>query len=355
MSEIKVSVIMPVYKVEDYLAKAIESMMNQTLKEIEIIVVDDGSPDGCGRIADEYAGKDDRITVIHKDNGGAPSARNAGIEISNGEYLYFLDPDDWAEEGMIETFYNISKANDSDLLIAGFIMEYYENGRAFSIPVEPKDRVYNNRDDFRQHAHEYLNNMLLAVPWNKLYRASYIKSHNLRFPDVAWDDLHFNMEVIKDIEKVCICSGHFYHFLRSRAGSETTKVFDGKLYEKRREQFLHVLKLYESWNLNNSEIDGVVYAYYTNRLVQCIQEIAGYKGFTGREKRQYTKEIIYDELTRKSIKLQKTDSFVMKVCIIPIKMKNVSLCIIMGKMISAFKKTAGSGFQKLKAKVLKQG
>ena len=91
----KISVITPVYKVENYLRKCVDSILEQTFSDFELFIVDDGSPDGCGKIADEYEKKDSRVHAIHKENGGAPSASNAGIEKATGEYYYFPDSDDW--------------------------------------------------------------------------------------------------------------------------------------------------------------------------------------------------------------------------------------------------------------------
>ena len=101
-----VSVIVPIYNVEKYLEKCIESIVNQTYKNLEIILVDDGSPDNCPAICDEWAQKDSRIKVIHKKNGGLSSARNAGLEVSNGEYISFVDSDDWLDENTFEEVYN---------------------------------------------------------------------------------------------------------------------------------------------------------------------------------------------------------------------------------------------------------
>ena len=351
--DIKVSVIMPVYKVEDYLPKAIESMMNQTLKDIEIIIVDDGSPDNCPAIADDYASKDARISVIHQKNGGAANARNSGIAIATGKYLYFLDPDDWAEPEMLETFYDLCERNNAKLLIAGFKMEYYENGKQFSIEAVPDGDVFD-RDSFRAYAHNYLGNTMLAVPWNKLYLTEYVKDNNILFPELMWDDLHFNMEVIMDIDRVVICHDTFYHFFRSRAGSETTRVFDGSLYEKRKQQFEHILKVYEHWNVTDKDVMSVVYAYYTSRLVQCIEELSNASNFKTPGKRQRIKVILTDGLTKKSLKYQKQDSGLMKLCTGVLKTGNVTLCFLMGKAIGIVKNRYSVKFQKLKAKTLKQ-
>ena len=114
---VKVSVTIPIYNTGKYLAECIESVINQSLKDIEIILVDDGSPDNAGKICDEYALKDSRIKVFHQENQGVAAARNTGLENATGEYLYFLDSDDMIEENFLEYAYNVAKANDSDLTI----------------------------------------------------------------------------------------------------------------------------------------------------------------------------------------------------------------------------------------------
>lgn len=124
----KVSVITPVYKVEKYLGKCIDSILNQSFKDFELIIVDDGSPDSCGKIADEYEKIDSRVKVIHKENGGAPSARNAGIEIAKGEYFYFPDSDDWLDPEYLQELVVLAEKTHAELVISGFTMEYYEQG-----------------------------------------------------------------------------------------------------------------------------------------------------------------------------------------------------------------------------------
>ena len=109
MSKPKVSVIVPIYNVEKYLDRCMQSVLNQTLKDIEIIMVDDGSPDNCPSMCDEYARKDNRIKVIHKKNGGLGFARNSGLEIATGEYVAFIDSDDFIDTSMYETLYNTAK------------------------------------------------------------------------------------------------------------------------------------------------------------------------------------------------------------------------------------------------------
>ena len=115
-----ISVIMPVYKVEKYVGKAIESILSQTMSDFEFIIVDDGTPDRSGEICDEYAAKDSRIQVIHKENGGAPSARNRAIDIARGKYFYFMDSDDWAEPSMLEDMYRLAEEHGAQLVVTGY-------------------------------------------------------------------------------------------------------------------------------------------------------------------------------------------------------------------------------------------
>ena len=120
-----ISVIVPIYKVEDYLPKCVESIRNQTHSNLEIILVDDGSPDGCGAICDEFAKKDSRIRVIHKGNGGLSDARNVGIEVAKGDYLAFVDSDDWLEPDAFEAMLALAEKYDAKMVCAG---RYNEDG-----------------------------------------------------------------------------------------------------------------------------------------------------------------------------------------------------------------------------------
>ncbi len=118
------SVIVPVYKVEKYIDRCVKSLMDQTFSDIEIILVDDGSPDNCGKMCDEYASKDARVKVIHKENGGVTLARRSGTEASSGEYISYVDGDDWVDERYFEKFYDIVKKHNPDIVFCGAVWAY---------------------------------------------------------------------------------------------------------------------------------------------------------------------------------------------------------------------------------------
>ena len=120
------SVIVPIYNVEDYLNRCVDSIINQTYKNLEIILVDDGSPDNCPQMCDDYAKKDSRIRVVHKENGGLSDARNAGMKVATGEYVSFIDSDDYISLDFYETLFQTMVDNDSDIVECS-VVKFYEN------------------------------------------------------------------------------------------------------------------------------------------------------------------------------------------------------------------------------------
>lgn len=347
-----ISAILPVYNVDKYLRRAVGSLLDQTFSDIEIIIVDDGSTDESGSIADELAQIDNRVKVVHQVNSGAAAARNLGISIARGKYLYFMDPDDFTEPEMLFELYSTAETNNAELTIAGFKNIYEDDKRKTSTSVAPEPCFFNDAQSFRNSFYKYLNNTLIAVPWNKLYLREYITSNRLEFPKVKWDDLHFNMEAIKSIERVAIIDNTSYHFLRERAGSETTKVFDDKLFDYRKQQFKHILEVYQSWKLSNPQSNEMVYYYFASRVVECIQQIADNGNLTTKMKINKIKKILHDPLTNEAINQYKSDSKMMSIAIMPMKLNSPVFSLCMGKIISFVKNNFSRFFLSMRAKVM---
>ncbi len=171
-----VTIIVPIYKVEPYLHRCIDSVLNQTYTNLEIILVDDGSPDRCGEICDEYAEIDSRIKVIHKINGGLSDARNSGIDIAQGQYLSFLDSDDWIGEKYVEILYGLLEETNSDISVCNFIRISSEETKANSSKNEIHE--FSNIEALEQFADEFYVQMVIAAC--KLYRTCLFK--DIRFP-----------------------------------------------------------------------------------------------------------------------------------------------------------------------------
>ena len=143
----KVSVIVPIYKAESYLYKCIDSLLTQKLADIEILLIDDGSPDGSGMICDEYARKDSRVKVFHKSNGGVASARQCGLDHACGEYVIHADPDDWVESDMLQSLYEKAVEEDADMVICDFYYEIDETEGYVRVCQQPETLDHMIRTD----------------------------------------------------------------------------------------------------------------------------------------------------------------------------------------------------------------
>lgn len=350
MDNIKVSVIMPVYGVEKFVGKAIESILSQTLKEFEFLIVDDGTKDRSGIICDEYAQKDSRITVIHKENGGAPSARNAAIPLAKGKYMYFMDSDDWAEPDMLEDMYNLAEKNNAQYVVTGYYIDtYYTDTEFVSQEQFQPDEVFASQEDFRKNAYRFFDQNLLYTPWNKLYLSSYILDNGLLFPNVFWDDFPFNLSVIKDVERVVVSQNKYYHFMRARAESETAK-YRPDMYEKREEENEWLQGLYKYWGIDDANSKEFLARRYIERFIGCVENITNPDcQLSGKEKRAIIKDMLKNPNVKNSLNGTKPNSLYMKVMLIPYRLNSPSLIYIESKVITYIKRNYVKTFAKLKA------
>ncbi len=204
MSEL-ISIIVPVYKVEKYLKRCIDSIINQTYKNLEIILVDDGSPDNCGQICDEYAEKDSRIKVIHKENHGVSAARNTGIDIAAGEYLGFVDSDDWIEKDMYELLYYAIKKHSVKMSCAG---RYSVNQNKKTKFCYRKEEAISSEEMlikiFKQKECD------ISI-WDKLYHRSLFD--NIRFPvGKRHEELAIIHKIIFSAERIAVINRPLYNY-----------------------------------------------------------------------------------------------------------------------------------------------
>lgn len=206
----KISIIVPVYKVEKFLRNSIESFKNQTLTDIEIVLVDDGSPDDCGKICDQYAANDKRIKILHKKNAGVSAARNDGLKMATGDYIIFCDSDDWMSENACEVLYKKAIESNADVVIGDVYMAY-ENGKSKYV------KFY--KDEFNVSDRNKINDLIKADiyrtycpnppeegpafgyggPWNKLVRRTLLDDNNIRFDlrvKGVFDDILYTAHIL---------------------------------------------------------------------------------------------------------------------------------------------------------------
>lgn len=220
----RISVIIPVYKVEAYLEECLDSVVNQTYKNLEVILIDDASPDSCGAICDKYAERDQRVRVIHKEkNCGQASARNTGMELATGGYLFFADSDDWLAENTLEKLYEGLLRYQADCSVGACVTV-----------LEGEDCIQNVqnetvRKERCETAREAMRNVLLtgSAAWNRLYKREMLEE--LRFPlNRINDDEVFVLRAYERMKRIAFldCETYFY---RKRANSITTSAFSVKM------------------------------------------------------------------------------------------------------------------------------
>jgi len=211
----KISIIVPVYNVEPYIRRCLDSIINQTYKNLEILLINDGSTDNSGMICDEYAEKDNRIKVFHKSNGGLSSALNVGLRNLSGDYLGFIDSDDWAEEDMFEVLYNSAKQYNVPLSVA----TYFTNTDLDESIVINRDTipdgVLSTRDILLYSLKRDSYTGFCGYVWNKLYSVDMVKDSNVYFDDnirYGMDALFFTNLAIKSDFTGVFTNMPLYHY-----------------------------------------------------------------------------------------------------------------------------------------------
>lgn len=208
-----ISIIVPVYKVEKYLKRCVDSILTQTYQNMEIILVDDGSPDNCGAICDRYKETDNRVVVIHKRNGGLSDARNVAIPLAKGEYISFIDSDDWISSYYVEHLYEAVAKCDADIGISWF--ENVFEGKA--LQSKPEELLSNYECLTAEECLKKLlyQNGVEVCAWGKLYKTPLIK--NLRYPvGKLYEDIPVTYEAVKQSKKIAVIGNvDYYYFQRT--------------------------------------------------------------------------------------------------------------------------------------------
>ena len=220
-----ISIIVPVYRVEEYLPRCLDSLINQTYKNLEIILVDDGSTDNCPAICDSYALKDNRIKVIHKKNGGLSSARNAGLDIATGEWVAFLDSDDWVEPEMYEILYSLANNYNADISSCKsrncYPAEYVQTLENFSVDIIEFDTDSIIKDMLNQ-------THIRFEVWNKLWRKSLIGDVRFKVGQVA-EDVYFDRVLFLRTNKIVHTNQILHNYVVDRPGATNSSFKEARL------------------------------------------------------------------------------------------------------------------------------
>lgn len=308
----KVSVIIPVYNVEKYLRQCLDSVVNQTLKDIEIICVNDDSPDNSLEILNEYAAKDSRIKVFSKENEGlgAASARNLGLDNATGEYLSILDSDDFFDLEMLEKSYNKAKATNADVVVFG-AYRYDENTEQISVIEYLLNKKYLPEHDLFSHKDwgEFIFQITYAAPWNKLFKREFIENHKIRFQRVKIiDDFYFTQLSIALAEKITVLPEYLCYYREGTGVSQTDSLsispdsswmalaklkeslVECNIYDEVKQSFVNIAARILRNNCDNKG----VYSLFEDLYNKCKTELFDLFDITGKPKEYFYDERVYD-------------------------------------------------------------
>lgn len=218
----KISIIIPIYNVEHYLKRCLDSVINQNYDDLQIILVDDGSTDGSGLICDEYCKKDSRIQVVHKENGGLSDARNVGLNIAFGDYIMFIDSDDYVSKDFCSCSISDANKTGADIVIFGYT-NVYEDYTIESCILKENEKVYSFEDALLM----LQNGTMSSFAWNKLYKSSLFKN-GIRYPKgKVYEDVGTTYLLFANAKKIFWSSANLYYYQR-RNDSITGKKFNVK-------------------------------------------------------------------------------------------------------------------------------
>lgn len=220
-----ISVIVPVYKVEKYLKRCVRSIQKQTYTDLEIILIDDGSPDACGKICDEFSNEDKRIKVIHKENEGLSAARNTGLQYAMGEYITFVDSDDYISETCYERLINAIEKYETDIAMCGSLC-VDENGKVLSQDIFEEGKIYTGKEI----VNEYVLSLKTSV-WNKLFRKEILINSEFPYGRIHGEDLVFITSLLSSDTRLVTVEEKGYYYVKHE-GSITTKGFSGKSFDE---------------------------------------------------------------------------------------------------------------------------
>lgn len=289
----KISVIIPVYNSELYISECIESLINQSLKECEFIFVNDGSKDKSPQIIEKYSQQDSRIILINQENKGISIARNTGLDIAKGEYIGFMDNDDFVKQDMFETLYNNAINDDLDIVISKTILGR-DGKHIIKDAIFPVDKIYNQ--DFIQR--KVMINLLrvedLFAVWNKIYKKKLIDENKIYFPNnrIIEEDNMFNLQAFNKASKVKFIDYSGYYF-RENVVSESRSFIENDYFEKALDKFhFDYIKEY-NLKITYDEIGKLKAIRFIQRVFYLTFVCITYKRYNFKEKTNYISKMLF--------------------------------------------------------------
>ncbi len=331
-----VSIIMPVYNSENDVHMAIDSIVNQTFKAWELLVVDDCSTDNTRAIVTEYTKKDTRIhLLLQEKNSGPGQAKNLGMKEAKGKYITFCDGDDWLEEDAYEKILAVG-TSDADIIMTGFYRDVcdtdgklLERSLVCSEQFECKEKM-----ELILRIPDIDEKRLFSYAVNKLYRAEIIKKYNVQFSNKKFgEDFDFNIEFFAHAESAVMLDEGFYHYIKKNSESLTER-FIPNFFEINKDRFARMKKIMVDNSVYSGAIQQKIMSAYIKHVLAAISRLyderGGYSVYTRREE---VKKMLTDEMSREALRFSKSNSIKEKVCNAVFKTNNITINLIFGKIL----------------------
>ena len=317
-NEKKISIIVPAYNVEKYISKCLDSIVEQTYKNIEIIVINDGSRDGTLNILKEYKEKDNRVIIIDKQNAGVSQARNDGLKKATGNYILFVDGDDWINKNTCEVTFNKIIETNADIVMFSYVREY--DNKSINKSQLDDNQIFEGQllkeKVYRRLVGPYIKEELahpeklssFSPIWGKLYKAELFQGHTFR--DIkeigsSGEDTYLNIEIMPNVKKLVYIKEFYYHY-RKNNESSITKSVDMTIHEKGILHYNELKKLIQKQNVDKSFYEALDNFFAINIIAESMTVISR-KG-SSKEKKEALKSILNDKTYIECIKKLDTSS-----------------------------------------------
>lgn len=349
------TIILPAYGVEEYLSTALDDLLAQTYPNWEAIVVDDCSPDRSREIAEYYSQKDERIKVVsHKQNRGLSAARNTGLMLAKGDYIWFPDPDDRYEEDLLRQVISSLESHESPVVLIGHQEDYYNHFGVYERSVEFRlEDNFLDQDSLRSAVVDLEKQTQYGYAWNKLYSRQYLLNGRYVFKDdlPLIEDIDFNVRVFQDLPSMNIVGASLYHYAKREKANLTNK-FVPRYYEVHRLRIQLLRDQQDSWGLLSDEVKSTLGMLFARYILSALERNCDPRSNMNHHRRAiWCKGVFQDELFKELIPFAKADSAVLNVCIKALRKQSVSECLALGSVMHHAKQgVLHDAFLKLKGK-----
>lgn len=348
------SIVMPVYDVELYMKKAIESVQGQTYKDWELILVDDGSTDNSGKIAEKFKEADERIVVLHHtENKGSSLARNVGEKAARGHYIWFMDSDDFVENTLLQNVYESVLKNPAKIIVFGLHEHYHRKGKVigYEHTVCPEEHYFQTEEDLRPYIIRLEQETLYGYAWNKIYDLAYLRELRLYFEEnKPIEDITFNVKFCMDIDSMNTLNIAPYHHLKS-LGDRGNDEFFPEYYQLHKERIEMIFDQYEYWGICTPQIRSILGSLYARYILSTLQRNCDKRSqMTHAMRYKWCRGLFSQGLFNELIPgARAKDSKALSVMLIFLRWKKTILCLMMGRMVNILKNRLPVLYSKIKS------